>query len=613
MNISSIHGHLARRSFLKRGGAGTLAVAGVMAGSAQAKDKAKQQEQAKAPEPEIGATRTPFKITPFIQTLPVPPRLKPEVLSPAPGTPEASLGSTEVFHGIAPEFSKSHPVHHPDWDRMPLKTMRMSYQETVHQWVPGVLTPSIGYNGIVPGPIIRARLGEPMVVRVTNPLEMEASLHLHGAHTPAHADGHPCFYTMPHQTRDYYYPNCVPRNADGTEDLSEAPSTMWYHDHGNDVTAHNVCHGLAGFCLFTDRFEEKLMADNVLPQVDGPDGEQGAYDLPMALTDQKFNADGTISWDPLDHDGRIGDVFCVNGVAQPYLEVERRKYRFRLLGASLARIYELRLSNGQTMLQIGNDSWLLPKGVTVSTVCLAPGKRADVIVDFSRLADGTVVYLENIMIQTDGRKPDGINPQTPTPLVKFIVRGTSPVAGDCTINASTPLRPHHPIPANELIANRRFDMGRSNGAWVINKEFYSAFRPDANPAVNSAERWTLANGSGGWVHPIHLHLESHQILSINGVRPREVWAYKSDTVYLDRNSTAVIAMRFRTFQGPFVFHCHNNNHEDMRMMKQWETCPVDPVTGVKAAPQLNGKWFSVDPAIAGIPESVIKANPVLFS
>ncbi|MFM8357980.1 MAG: multicopper oxidase family protein, partial [Verrucomicrobiota bacterium] len=371
--------------------------------------------------------------------------------------------------------------------------------------------------------------------------------------------------------------------------------------------------GLAGFCLFTDPFEEKLMADNVLPKVDGPDGEQGAYDVPLALTDQRLNADGTIFWDPLDHDGRLGNLHCVNGVVQPFLEVERRKYRFRILAASLARIYELRLSNNQSMLQIGNDSWLLPKGVTVSRITLVPGKRADVIIDFSQLANGTVVYLENIMIQEDGRKPKGIDTTSPTRLIKFIVRGTRAVANDITITATTPLRPHRPIPQAELAGTREFKLGRTNGAWVINDVFYSAFRCDANPAVNSAERWILSNGSGGWVHPLHIHLESHQILTLNGSRPREVWAYKTDTTYLDENTEAVVAMRFRTFQGPFVFHCHNNNHEDMRMMQQMETCPVDPVTGVKAAPQLNGEWFSVDPAIAGIPVDVIKANPILFS
>jgi FtsP/CotA-like multicopper oxidase with cupredoxin domain len=294
------------------------------------------------------------------------------------------------------------------------------------------------------------------------------------------------------------------------------------------------------------------------------------------------------------------------------MNVERRKYRLRLLCASLARVYELRLSNNASMLQICNDSWLLPKPVTVNRITLPPGKRADVIVDFSKLPAGSEIYLENIMEQTDGRKPKGINTRNPDRLVKFKVIGGT-VRNDITINANTPLRPHHEIPESELVATRDFKLGRSNGAWVINGEFYSPFRPDADPIVNTAERWNLTNGSGGWVHPCHIHLESHQITKMNGKRPREVWAYKSDVTHLDTNTTAEIQMRFRTFCGPFVFHCHNNNHEDMRMMKQFEVCGQDPVTGVKHPPTLNGEWFSADEKCAGIPHDFIKANPHLFS
>ena len=602
MSTKSKPADASRRRFLKKSTVGTALAAGALnlklGGS-----KSEAADVSKLPKPAF---------TPFVQPLPVPPRLRDAVLGCAPGSPEAKLCSKEVWHGIAPEFDPAHPSHHPDWDRKPLRCYEMTYQECIHEWVPGIKTPSLGFNGCVPGPTFRARLGEPMVIRVHNPLDIESSLHHHGAHSPSHSDGHPCFYTLHGETRDYYYPNCVPRNADGSEDWSESPSTMWYHDHGNDVTAHNVAHGLAGFSIFTDPFEEDLIAKNILPAIDGPDGEHAPYDVPMALTDQLLNLDGTISWDPLDHDGRIGNLFCVNGVVQPFMNVERRKYRLRLLGCSLARIYELRLSNNAPMWQIGNDSWLLPKPVTVTRITLPPGKRADVIVDFSKLPAGSEIYLENIMEQTDGRKPKGISTKNPDRLVKFKVIGGA-VRNDITINANTPLRPHHEIPASELVATRDFKLGRSNGAWIINGEFYSPFRADADPLVNSAERWNLTNGSGGWEHPVHIHLESHQITKMNGVRPREVWAYKSDVTHLGTNTTAEIQMRFRTFCGPFVFHCHNNNHEDMRMMKQFEVCGKDPITGVKHPPTLNNEWFSVPEECAGIPHDFIKANPHIFS
>ena len=598
---------LNRRTFLKRTGLSSLLAAGTFPLLLRMTPKAYANE--------LNSLPAPPKFTPFTRPLPVPPRLRDSVLDPAPGSPEASLGSKAVYHGIAPEYSPDNPDHKPDWATRPERRLKMSYEHTVHQWIPGVMTPSYGYNGIVPGPIIRARMCEPMVLRMTNNIETETSLHLHGGHTPSHADGHPCYYVFPHQSRDYYYPHIIPRDVDGTFDTSEAPSTMWFHDHGNDVTAHNVAHGLTGFCLFTDNLEESLIDRRILPPVDAADGEQSPYDLPMAFTDQALNPDGTIYWDPLDHDGRLGNIFCVNGVAQPYLKVERRKYRFRWLGASLARVYELRIANGKTavpLLQIGNDSWLLPNAINQNSIMINPAKRADVIVDFSKFAAGTVLYLQNIMQQQSGRGPDGVNAAAPTNLMKIVVGGSA-VVNDVTVTTATALRPHKPILSTEIKATRTWDLGRSNGAWVINSEFYSAFRCDAAIEEGTAERWIISNSSGGWVHPIHIHLESHTIKKINGVAPRVSWRYKSDHVYVGGGETAEIWMKFRTFKGPFVFHCHNNNHEDMRMMRQMEVVARNPETGLLNPPMLNGKSFSVDEKVCGIPAADIKANPVLFS
>ncbi len=596
-----------RRNFLKRGGlASILATSSVplffnMTRKAGAND--------------IGMLPAAPRFTPFTVPLPVPPRAENAILDPAPGSAAASLGSQAVYHGIAPEYNRSHPAHRADWDVRPEKHHRITYKDTIHQWVPGVMTPSFGYNGIVPGPIIRARMGEPMVVRVKNELETETSLHLHGGHTPAHSDGHPCFYVFPGQTRDYYYPHIIPRKADGTWDTNEAPSTMWFHDHGNDVTAHNVAHGLAGFCLYTDALEESLIARRILPPVDAADGTQSRYDLPMAFTDQALNPDGTIFWDPLDHDGRLGNIFCVNGVAQPYLNVERRKYRFRWLGASLSRVYELRIANGTKVVpvtQIGNDSWLLPNAINVNSVTINPAKRADVIVDFSKFAAGTVLYLQNIMQQTNGRMPDGVDATRPMNLVKIVVGGSA-VVNDVTVAAATALRPHTPILSTEITKTRTWDLARTNGAWVINGQFYSAFRCDAAIPEGTAEKWIITNSSGGWWHPIHIHLESHTIKKINGMAPRVSWRYKSDNVLLQSGQTAEIWMKFRTFKGPFVFHCHNNNHEDMRMMRQMEVVDRNPVTGLPNPPMLNDRFFSVDENVCGIPTADIRANPVLFS
>jgi FtsP/CotA-like multicopper oxidase with cupredoxin domain len=278
----------------------------------------------------------------------------------------------------------------------------------------------------------------------------------------------------------------------------------------------------------------------------------------------------------------LGDTFIVNGAVQPRFVVERRKYRFRILCASNARVFTLRLSTGQPFLQVGNDAWLLPFAMLRPELLLTPAKRADVIIDFTNAPEE--VFLENWMLQDDGRKPDGIADR-PTPLVKFVVQG-APARNDATVDVNTPLRPHIPILPEEIEFTRAFNFGRSQGVWTVNNELYDGQRVDAVPRLGSAERWILRNSSGGWWHPIHIHLESHQIQRVNGRAPDPWDRFKVDTSILEDGTEIEVFMRFRTFQGPFVFHCHNLEHEDMRMMQT-----VDPRPQRVATPTPVVRWF----------------------
>ena len=149
--------------------------------------------------------------------------------------------------------------------------------------------------------------------------------------------------------------------------------------------------------------------------------------------------------------------------------------------------------------------------------------------------------------------------------MKFIVEG-EPQADSATVDVGTPLRPHVPISPREIVQTRVFEFTRRNGAWQINKQFYNPDLANATPTLGTAERWILRNNGGGWWHPVHIHLESHQIRRLNGRLPGPADRFKNDTVILDGNGEAEIFMKFRTFKGPFVFHCHNVEHEDMRMM-----------------------------------------------
>ena len=422
----------------------------------------------------------------------------------------------------------------------------------------------------------------------------ETSIHLHGTHSPSHADGYPDFYVLAGEARDYFYPNTAPRETDpetnvapcdsGPFDTTWIPSTLWYHDHAMDVTGFNVSRGLAGFYLVKDEREQLLADMGVIPAVGGP------QDIGLALRDQQFNRDGTLHYDFLDHDGRLGNIFTVNGLVQPRLKVERRKYRFRFLNASNARMYELRLSTRQKMCIIGTDSWLLPRAIEVERFRLSIAQRHDVIIDFRNAPDE--VFLENILVQNDGRKPEKLDRSRPVPLLKFVVEGP-PVPNDVSVEPGTPLRPFVSISEDEVTANRVFRFERALGAWTVNNRFFNPRRADAVPQLESAERWVLQNNSGGWWHPIHMHLEHHQVQAINGRRPPFHRRFKVDTTNLRGGDRAEVFMNFRTFTGPFAFHCHNLEHEDMRMMGTFDPRPAgqeSPLDGVS----------EIDPVVSGV-------------
>ena len=480
---------------------------------------------------------------------------------------ERDLPLPEVLEPVT-EFSDQNfpdptcPLDVPGFGGLPspiLYEVRMQAGE--QEIIPGFMTEFWGYTGnsgfpLYPGPTIKVERNKPIVVRFINELPVETSIHNHGGHTSAHSDGFPNDFIFPGEFKDYCYPNIAPEDDD-----SEFATFQWYHDHAMDITGENVYMGLAAFYLLTDHVEQNLIDMGKLPGLD--------FDIPMVLQDRLFDSQAQLIYDPMDHDGVIGNRFLVNGAVQPRFHVKRCKYRFRILNGSNARIYALKLSTGQKFLQIGNDSWMLPQAVERPHLLLGVAERADVIIDFTDAPNA--VFLTNHLTHDldDGRGPqeDIDRPRkwrrNGTPLVKFIVEGTP--ENNATIGPGDPLRPHTPIDPGEIVRTRRFEFDRSHGAWVINDRFFDPDRDDATPKIGTAERWILENDSGGWVHPIHLHLEAHQIQRINGKAPPPHMAAKKDTVLLG-DFSAEMFMKFRTFPGRFVFHCHNIEHEDMRMM-----------------------------------------------
>jgi FtsP/CotA-like multicopper oxidase with cupredoxin domain len=396
--------------------------------------------------------------------------------------------------------------------------------------------------------------------------------HLHNGHTPSESDGGPCFFYERGQWYDQHYPNVLAgilSTHPGTGDIKEAMSTLWYHDHRIDFTAQNVYKGLAGFYLLFNQFDT---------------GDEGTgfhlpsfpeFDIPMMFADKVLDEDGQIFFDLFNLDGIIGDTFTVNGKVQPFFRVKPRRYRLRLLDAGPSRFYEFfitdpnDLNNKNPFWVIANDGNLLPRPVQVESVRIGVAERVDVIIDFRQFA-GKSVYLENRLVQIDGRGPtDIIQPAgAGNRLVRFDV--DSRPARDDSADPETMRFYNLPDATEPPRIIRTFKFDRLNGQWSINGQFANCEDRRVKIKKNSVEHWVLQNLSGDWQHPVHIHFEEHQILSRQRRPVGPVERGRKDVVRLVENEVVNLFFRFRDFTGTYPLHCHNTVHEDHAMMLLWE-------------------------------------------
>jgi len=444
------------------------------------------------------------------------------------------------------------------------------------------------------GPTLVAHMNEPMLVRHWNGLPEdhtgfgvpELTVHFHGGHVEARSDGFPedipelrSIY-HPGESFDYFYPFLDVGFSTGEPQPFERAATQWYHDHLLDFTGPNVMRGLAGLVLVFDELDTGDESGTLHPATNLR-LPSGRYDVPLVIADKLFAPDGSLVYVPEDFGGFLGDRYVVNGAVQPFLRVEGRKYRFRMLCASNARVFGLVLADERGRRQpydhIANGGGLFSRTLREDFQLLGPAMRADIVVDFAQYPPGTVLYLENRIEQDDGRGPGGTFDDFDVEargarILKFIV-------GERTADPSrvpAVLRPFEAIPAAVLrtLRRRHFRFERRNGAWAVNNELVDLERPVAFPREGQAEIWTVENGGGGWWHPIHIHQELFRVLSFNGERPllpelRDGIA-RLDTVMLGGGDEAELYVRFQDFPGPFVFHCHNVEHEDHFMMARYD-------------------------------------------
>ena len=492
------------------------------------------------------------------------------------------------------------------------------------------------FNGTIPPKLLIGRYGEPILFRHHNRLPADPrqnggfgihtiSTHEHNGHHGAENDGFTGAFFFPGQFYDYHYPICHggyysfntgatdPRCGSPEDDGSihnypgdwrETMGTHWFHDHMFSFTAQNVYKGNAGmFNIYSsvDRGNEAIN-DGVnlrLPSGTAKGWSNLDYDVNLMLADKAWDGAGQLAMDIFDFDGFLGDVMTVNLAYKPYFEVERRKYRFRILNASVARFYKIALSDASPIIQIANDGNLLPSPVVLTQLDeLGIAERYDIVIDFSRYQVGQKVWMVNLAEHDNGRRPkedlslrEALSGESEDPCVgRFlefrIVR--DPARPDASQVPST-LIPNPDLSGIPVAAHRTFEFGRGAdqttsdpvssffGPWGVKTDDRDMLAADfgrvsAAPKFGTREIWTLKNGGGGWDHPIHIHFEEGQILARDG-SPSNVPAWergRKDVYRLRPGGSVTLTMQFRDFGGMFMEHCHNTTHEDNAMLLRWE-------------------------------------------
>ena len=520
------------------------------------------------------------------------------------------------------------------------------------------------FDGTLPPKLLMARYGEPLLFRHFNALPVNPAAnngfgantlttHLHNGHVGAESDGYAAAFFFPGQFYDYHWPMILsghdsvntdaadPRAAtpDGRGgtirirgDWRETQSTLWFHDHMLDNTAQNSYKGNAAMMnLYSavDRGREGLRchyanATNVnlcLPSGTALDWGNRDYDVNLMLADKAWDRNGQLWFNQFDTDGFLGDRVLVNWQYAPFLEVRARRYRFRILNASVARYFKIAIVTeaGQRVPfhMIANDGNIMQHAVAFPNAQSQDlpeqgiAERYDIVVDFSQFAPGTKIRFVNLLEHTDGRGPnceDPLRPNCePVPLADvlsgayqgdpgvgafFEMRVVAYSGVDRSMNPADyvegrrtmiPLPVVTPAEINNA-RRREFEFGRDNGTdaapWTIATDGGQGFgmdphRVSAAPTVGQWEIWRLRSG-GGWGHPVHIHFEEGRIIS-NDRRdaPRlwERWARKD--VYRigdgpDTSRDVQVLIRFREFMGTYMEHCHNTMHEDHSMLLRWD-------------------------------------------
>ena len=430
------------------------------------------------------------------------------------------------------------------------------------EFFPGRASNTLGYNNSYLGPTIRVNRGDDVEIAVSNTLQEDTTVHWHGLLIPAELDGSPHQLIRPGTTWRPRLP------------IRQPAATLFYHSHAHGRTGVQVYSGLAGVFLVTDDEERAL----------GLPSEYGVDDLPLVLQDRLFEDGRLVLPEGMMTSmmGRRGNTTLVNGTPNALARVPGRLLRLRLVNGSNARIFDLSFDDRRTFHWIASEGGLLEAPIQVQSLTLAPGERAEILVDFS---DGRRVALRTA-------------PDTNAPMMMGQISRARGVAsevfggGDEVVLQFEPTGQQGPaalpnrlisrqrVNASQAARRRQFVLGMgmggmmgggmgSGGGMTINGRPFDMDRIDERVSLGDTEIWQVSGEMMS--HPFHIHGVQFEVLSRNGGKPVTRDAGMRDTVLVREPIELLVRFTQPAVKAPFMYHCHILEHEDNGMMGQFVT------------------------------------------
>ncbi|NNC95519.1 MAG: multicopper oxidase domain-containing protein [Chitinophagales bacterium] len=452
---------------------------------------------------------------------------------------------------IASSQQFQNPLYIPD--TLMGKNFQLFISDSSHQFIPGVNTSTMGYNGSYMGPILIFEKNATVNISVVNALNEGTTVHWHGMEVEANVDGGP--HNIIDDSSSWFPSFKVRDNA----------ATMWYHSHLHKQTQRQVNMGLAGMIIIRDSSSKQLSIPS----------EYGKDDFPIILQDKTFDSLGQINNDAL-----LGDTFLINGTLSPYLNTPAQNVRFRLLNASIQRIYNIGFEDNRDFQVIATDNGFLESPVKVNRLMIASGERYEIVADFTNDLSDTLAlvnYSSEMGYGFLGGIPGGdVYPSPLNGVDKDLMklRITAPTANK--VDSISTVLTTHVIPSMSSVSRERYKKlgGKAQGGniiWNINNTSFSMSVINDTVISGSTEIWEIRN-STHFVHPFHIHSGHFFLIENDSMPPTVIESGKKDVILVRPNTTVKFIMEFPDFhdaQIPYMYHCHMLDHEDGGMMAQF--------------------------------------------